>query len=118
MPGFVPGPPIPHRPGIDDLAVKNLVVVGAPNRGLGRVSFAGVAWRAQQPRGGTVDAEIIGGSPVDHVLRIDRARKVIVQVSTLRHVMQKCQQQRWVASDRIEVARGFLLGSLCNRQGG
>ena len=116
--GFVAGTPVAHRPGVDDLVVEDVVVVGAADAGLWRVVLAGIAGRAEQSRSGAVDAEIVGRGPVDHVFGIDGAVEVIVQVAALGHVVQKCQQQRRLVADGVEIARGFLLGGLGDGEGG
>ena len=90
--GFIAGAPVAHRPGIDDLVVENVVVVGAANAGFRRVVLAGIAGRAHQLRSSAVDAEIVGGGEVDEVLGVNRAVEVIVQVSALGHVVQKREQ--------------------------
>ena len=118
MGGFVARPPIAHRPGVDDLPVENLIVVGAANRRLGSVFFAGITRSAEQTGSGAVDAKIVGSSPVDHVFGIDRAREVIVQVAPFGHVVQEREQQRGLVADGVEVAGSTLLGCLRSGQGG
>src|SRR5580765_4037560 len=57
--------PVAHRPGVDDLVVENVIVVGAPDSGLGRVVLAVIAGRGEQAGGRAVDAEVIRGGEVD-----------------------------------------------------
>ena len=109
---LVPGAPVAHRPGVDDLVVEDVVVIGAADAGLGRVVFAGIAGSAEQLRGGAVDAEIVGRSEVEQVFGVDCAVEMIVQVSALGHVVQEGKQQWRLVADRVEIARGFLLGGL------
>ena len=116
--GFVSGAPVAHGPGVDDLAVEDMVVVGAADRGLRRVVLAGVARRGEQTRGRPVDAEIVGGGPVDHVFGVDRAVEMVVQVSALGHVVQEGEQQRRLVADGVEIAGGFLFGRLGRGQRG
>ena len=110
--GFIAGPPIAHGPGVDDLVVKDLVVIRASDRRLGSVSIAGVAGRSQQARGRAVNAEIVGGREVDEIFGVDSAAEMVVQVSALRHVVQKRQQHRRLLADGIEIAGSFLFGGL------
>ena len=46
--GLVAGTPVAHRPGVDDLVVEDVVVIGAADGGLGRVMLAGIAGRSDQ----------------------------------------------------------------------
>jgi hypothetical protein len=115
--GFVSRTPVAHRPGVNDLVVENVVRVGAANRGARLVLFAGVARRAEQLRGRSINTEIIRSREVDQVLGINGATKMVVEVSALGHVVHKREQQRRLTPDRVEIARSLLLGSLGRRQG-
>src|SRR5208282_6666850 len=48
--GFVAGAPVAHRPGVDDLVVEHMVVIGAADGGLRRIFLAGIARRSNQLR--------------------------------------------------------------------
>src|SRR5450755_1447539 len=46
--GLVAGAPVAHRPGVDDLVIEDVVVVGTADAGFRRVMLAGIAGSAQQ----------------------------------------------------------------------
>ena len=84
--------PVAHRPGVDDLVIENVVVIGAADRGLGRVVLTGIAGRSEQAGSRPVDAHVVGGRPVDDVFGVERAVEMVVQVPALRHLLEESQQ--------------------------
>jgi len=116
--GFVSGAPVAHGPGIDDLVIEDVVVIGAADSRLGRVFLAGIAGGSHEARGGAVHAEIVGDGEVNQIFGVDRAIEVIVQIAAFRHVVEKSQQQRGFLAYRVQIARRFLLGSLRRGEAG
>ncbi len=115
--GFLSRAPVAHRPCIDDLVVKNVIVIGAADQRLRCVVFASIARRSQNARRCPVDAEVVGNRPVDHVFGVERSPKVVVEIGAFRHVMEEGQQQRRLFTYRIEIAGRFLFGRLRYRKG-
>ncbi len=63
--------------------------------------LAGIARRGEQARGRAVDAEIVGGGPINHVFGVDRAVEMVVQVSTFGDVAQEGEQQGRLMADGV-----------------
>ena len=116
---FFLGPPVTHGPGVNQRVVKDMVVVGATGGGLAGKSLAGdIAGRCEDVGGCAVNAHSVRGGIVDQVLRVNRARQMIVQIAALRHAAQKSQQEGWFLPDRLHVLRSSLLNGgsgLCRR---
>src|SRR5208282_1101146 len=109
---FLLAMPVAHRPGIHQLVVEDLVLIGATYRRLDLVGLARITGCANQFRSAAVHAESVFRGPVDHAFRIDRARQVDMQVAALGHLPQKCLQQPRLMPHRFKILRRFLLRAL------
>ena len=84
--GFFARLPVTHGPGVDHLAIEDVIDVSAAGGGFGVVGFAGIARRGKEAGGGAVYAETAGGGEIDEIFGIDGAIEMIVQISTLGQV--------------------------------
>src|ERR1035441_8644752 len=120
---FLLAMPVAHRPGVHQLIVENVVLIGAAHRRLVPVRLARIARRRNQLRGAAVHAESVLRGPVDEAFRINRAAQVDMQIAALGHLLQKCQQQSRLMTHRFQILRRLLLralrpGNLCQRKNG
>src|SRR5208282_1013123 len=110
--GFFARLPVAHGPGVDHLAVEDVIDVSAAGGGFGGVGFAGIARRGEEVGGGAVHAQAAGGGEIDEILGIDGAVEMIVQVSTFGQVAQEGQKQSGLFAEGIEITGGALLSGL------
>src|SRR5437660_11577003 len=113
MTGFRAWNPIAHRPSVDDLVIKHMILVSAGDGGLVGVLLTGITRRGDQDRRGVVHAHAAVGGVVDEGLRINGSVQMIVQVSPFWHRLEERQQQRRLATNGFQIPTDTLFaGSL------
>src|SRR5262249_5042383 len=113
---FITSMPVAHRPGVNNLVVKNMVSVGTANAGLRRVVVTRIARRSYETRTGALDAKIVGSSEVDEVFGVNSAGQMIMQVAALGHLTQEGENERGIFAHRFEITRSTLLWGLSDGQ--
>ena len=82
---FVARAPIAHGPGVNHLAVEDVIDVAATGGGFGGVGFTGVTGRSEQVRRCAVDAQVARGGEIDEIFGVDGTVEMVVQISALGH---------------------------------
>src|SRR6185503_3162383 len=76
----------------------------AEHLGDGWTSGGRIARRVDNRRRRRLEAEAVLGGPVQVALGVDRAREVVVEIATLGHLVQECQQERRLGANRRKVS--------------
>src|SRR5208282_1683046 len=107
--------PVAHRPRIHQLVIKNLILIGAPHRRFIFIRLARVARSMHQLRRAAIHAKSVLRRPINHALRINRPAQVDMQITPLRHLLQKRQQQSRLMPHRFHIFASLLFRILRHR---
>ena len=105
MPGFAPWVKMPHRKRIDNLCIEARIGISGCGGGLVIRCITG---RRDQGAGGAIDAQTIFDRELEVRLRINCSRQMVVQISSLGHLLEKNSEKIGAVAKRFEAARGLL----------
>lgn len=100
---------VAHRQRIDQDAIEKWI----RERSVRWYAVAGcVTWRGGKCQRFAVDAQAVVNRELEIAFGVNRSAQMIVEIAAFRHVAKKSFEQWGTVANRLEVARGLLLGIL------